>query len=270
MYRIGLFSQITKTTIKTLRYYDSIGLLKPKRIDKFTGYRYYTTEQINDMYQILSYKQLGLSIKEIKSLLVNKDNIEDILNSKKQELTNMQIECNQKLSLINNLLKEKKEGCFMEYKAIIKKLPKCIVYYKEMMVPDYNSYFELIPALGEAITKANPGIKCIKPEYCFIKYLENEYKEKNIHIEFNEAVDRIGNEVDGIKFKGIESVDAVCIMHKGPYKDFNKAYAYAFKWIEENGYELVDSPRESYIDGIWNKESEEDWLTEIQFPIRKK
>ena len=158
----------------------------------------------------------------------------------------------------------------MEYKAIIKKLPKCIVYYKEMMVPDYNSYFELIPALGEAITKANPGIKCIKPEYCFIKYLENEYKEKNIHIEFNEAVDRIGNEVDGIKFKGIESVDAVCIMHKGPYKDFNKAYAYAFKWIEENGYELVDSPRESYIDGIWNKESEEDWLTEIQFPIRKK
>ena len=68
LYRIGLFSQITKTTIKTLRYYDSIGLLKPKRIDKFTGYRYYTTEQINDMYQILSYKQLGLSIKEIKSL----------------------------------------------------------------------------------------------------------------------------------------------------------------------------------------------------------
>lgn len=157
----------------------------------------------------------------------------------------------------------------MEYKAIIKKLPECIVYYKEMVVPDYNSYFEVIPALGEVVTKANPDIKCIQPEYCFIKYLENEYKEKDIHIEFNEAVDRFGNEVDGIKFKKIESIDAVCIMHKGPYKDFNKAYAYAFNWIEENGYKLADSPRESYIDGIWNKENEEDWLTEIQFPIKK-
>lgn len=59
-------------------------------------------------------------------------------------------------------------------------------------------------------------------------------------------------------------------MHKGAYKDLNKAYAFAFKWIEENGYELSESPRESYIDGIWNKENEEDWLTEVQFPIRKK
>jgi effector-binding domain-containing protein len=39
------------------------------------------------------------------------------------------------------------------------------------------------------------------------------------------------------------------------------------KWIEENGYQITESPRESYIDGIWNKENEEDWLTEIQIPI---
>lgn len=270
MYRIGLFSQITKTTVKTLRYYDSIGILKPSKIDKFTGYRYYTAKQIDDMYQILLYKQLGLSIKEIKELLSSKENIEHILTCKKEELSSIQIECSHKVSLINHLLKERKEGYFMEYKAIIKQLPSCIVYYKEMIVPDYNSYFELIPAIGEKVLNANPGIKCITPEYCFIKYLENEYKEKNIHIEFNEAVDKLGNDVDDIKFKELESVDAVCVMHKGSYNGFNKAYAYAFKWIEENGYTLVDSPRESYIDGIWNKENEEDWLTEIQFPIEKK
>lgn len=50
----------------------------------------------------------------------------------------------------------------------------------------------------------------------------------------------------------------------------SKAYAFAFKWVEENGYTLVDSPRENYIDGIWNKESEKDWLTELQLPIEKK
>lgn len=44
----------------------------------------------------------------------------------------------------------------------------------------------------------------------------------------------------------------------------------AFKWIEENGYTGADNPRESYIDGVWNKENENEWLTEIQIPILSK
>ncbi|HHY99593.1 MAG TPA: MerR family DNA-binding transcriptional regulator, partial [Tissierellia bacterium] len=46
MYRIGEFSKMSKTTIKTLRYYDEIGLLKPQETDKFIGYRLYTTDQL--------------------------------------------------------------------------------------------------------------------------------------------------------------------------------------------------------------------------------
>lgn len=270
MYRIGLFSQITKTTIKTLRYYDRIGLLKPEQIDKFTGYRYYTTQQISQFYEILSYKQAGLSIKQIKQIILDKQNVQDVLEIRKRELIDIHEKTNKQISLINYLLKEKKEGFFMNYNAIVKELPECIVYSKQMVVPDYNSYFELIPAIGEEVSKANPGLKCLEPEYCFIKYLENEYKEEDIHIEYCEAVERKGNETETIKFKKIESVKAVCIMHKGAYKNLNKAYAYAFKWMEENNYELAESPRESYIDGIWNKENEEDWLTEVQFPIKKK
>jgi effector-binding domain-containing protein len=68
----------------------------------------------------------------------------------------------------------------------------------------------------------------------------------------------------------MEPVTAVSIMHKGAYAGLQQAYAYAFKWIEENGYVVADAPRESYIDGIWNKEKEEDWLTELQVPIMKK
>lgn len=45
MYSIGMFSQICRVTPKTLRHYDEIGLLRPARIDRFTGYRYYTTDR---------------------------------------------------------------------------------------------------------------------------------------------------------------------------------------------------------------------------------
>ena len=46
MYRIGEFSRLARTTVKTLRYYDEVGLLKPEGVDPFTGYRHYTTRQL--------------------------------------------------------------------------------------------------------------------------------------------------------------------------------------------------------------------------------
>ena len=58
-------------------------------------------------------------------------------------------------------------------------------------------------------------------------------------------------------------------MHKGSYKEFGLAYAYLFNWIEKNNYVVLDSPREMYIDGVWNKDSEDEWLTEIQVPVKK-
>jgi effector-binding domain-containing protein len=58
-------------------------------------------------------------------------------------------------------------------------------------------------------------------------------------------------------------------MHKGSYEGLGAAYAAALNWIEHNGYEATDNPRESYIDGIWNKNSKDEWLTEVQIPIKK-
>lgn len=266
MYRIGEFSKMSKMTVKTLRYYDEVGLLKPEYVDEETAYRFYTTQQLVILHNIQSFRQVGLSINEIKLILTG-HSVDKILEKRQQELLEELAFGKDQLSRINFILQEKKEGFFMNYQAIIKELPECIVYYKKMTIPSYDSYFQLIPAIGEEIAKANPDLKCRIPEYCFIVYLDGEYKEKDINVEFCEAVDKFGNEVGDIKFKNIESVTAVSVMHKGAYGNLSKAYAYAFKWIEENGYTIVSHPRESYIDGIWNKENEEDWLTELQIPI---
>ena len=69
MFRIGLFSKIGKTTVKTLRYYEKEGLLLPESIDKETGYRYYTTSQLLKLHRIQSFRQMGLSISEIHDLV---------------------------------------------------------------------------------------------------------------------------------------------------------------------------------------------------------
>lgn len=269
MYRIGEFSKMSKTTVKALRYYDEVGLLKPEVVDEWTGYRFYTTNQLIELHRIQAFRQIGLTIDEIK-LIQKGANVEYILRKRKSELLDELKSSAEQLSRIEFILSGKEEEKYMNYQAIIKELPECIVYSKKLVVPSYDAYFEVIPAIGEEVTKRYPDLKCSIPEYCFISYPDGEYKDKNMKIEFAEAVTKMYDNFDDIEFKKIEKVMAVSVMHKGAYIGLSAAYAYTFKWIEENGYEVVDSPRESYIDGIWNKESDEDWLTELQVPIAKK
>lgn len=269
MFQIGMFSKMSKITVKTLRYYNEVGLVVPAMVDEETGYRYYTTEQLMTVHQVVSLRQMGFSIEETIKILKNQ-NVDAVLEERKAEILEQLNEAEDQLSRINHFILEKKEGCKMNYQAVLKELPECIVYSKRMIIPSYDAYFQLIPAIGEEVKKANPTLKCAVPEYCFIIYHDGEYKETDIDVEYCEAVTAWGNETGDIKFKKFPTTTAVSVMHKGPYQTIGAAYGYLFKWIEENGYEITDHPRESYIDGIWNKENEADWLTELQIPVKKK
>lgn len=66
-------SKICGVSVKTLRHYDKIGLLKPERTDAFTGYRYYEESQIGSMLLIGRLKRYGFSLTEIQSLLALTD-----------------------------------------------------------------------------------------------------------------------------------------------------------------------------------------------------
>lgn len=269
MYQIGMFSKISRTTIKALRYYEEAGIFKPAHIDNKTGYRYYTTSQLVDIHKIVAFRQMNFSIDEISSI-INGHDMESILELKKKETESQLKDIQDQLSRLNHYMGEIKEDFKMSYNAVIKKTPACIVYSKRFIAPDYDSYFHIIPAIGEEVKALNPDLKCVVPEYCFIEYHDGEYKEKDIDVEHNEAVEGFGVESDTIKFKKLPSITVVSVFHKGAYSGLKDAYAYTFKWIEENGYVVNGNPRESYIDGIWNKEREEEWLTELQVPVEEK
>ena len=84
---------------------------------------------------------------------------------------------------------------------------------------------------------------------------------------FCQAVESFGVDTETVKFKKLPAITVVSVLHKGSYDDLGRAYAFVFEWIEKNGYSVCDIPRECYIDGIWNSDSEDDWLTEIQIPV---
>lgn len=67
MYKIGDFSKIVDIPVRTLRYYDEAGVLTPSNIDIFTGYRYYSEEDILECELIKLLKSLDFTLEEIKA-----------------------------------------------------------------------------------------------------------------------------------------------------------------------------------------------------------
>ena len=86
MYKIGELSKIVDIPIKTLRYYDEVGILPPAHIDQFTGYRYYDDESILNIEMIKSLKSVNFTLQEIKEYMINKD--DKLFLNKQEEIKN--------------------------------------------------------------------------------------------------------------------------------------------------------------------------------------
>lgn len=262
MLKIGDFSRLSRTTIKALRFYEKEGLLSPKSVDEWTGYRFYETAQLETAAKIKSYRQLGLSVAEIKAIFSGQDT-RAVLSARAETLRRQQLELGFQLSVIEYLLEENK----MKYQVTVKEIPEMIVYSSEIVLERYSDSMQWIPSLGQACLALNPGLKCAEPTYEFCEYLDGECKETNVRIRHSEAVTAFGKGNAQIQFRILPAARVLSIYHKGAYDAIGEAYAFLMDYAEKNGYTVCGLARESYIDGIWNKESVNDWLTEVQLPI---
>lgn len=266
MLKIGEFSKLAKTTIKTLRYYDEIGLLKPVFVDD-NGYRYYQIEQLNALLKIVSLRSLDMPLTDIKEIINNNDMQEILLNHQKnleKELCNKQ----HQISLIKKYIEKAKKGDFMEnytIKEIV--VPENIVYFKHGVIDSMADIAKFVLDAGEECKRNNPELKC--KGYCYVTYTAKEYKERDVELEYAEAVESFGKESENIKFREDPEIKAVSVLHKGKYENLSQAYAFALNYVKDKHYEIVGPIREVYIHGCWDESNVDNYLTEIQIPIKK-
>lgn len=262
MLKISEFSKLSHLTVKALRFYEKEGLLKPASIDEWNNYRFYETSQLTTAAKIKAYRQLDLSIEEIKAVFAGSD-VKEILQEKAKSLVKDKMHIESRLSIINSILEDKE----MKYQVTEKVIPEKIIYTAETVLKTASDIMQWIPFVGQECLELNPDIKCTEPEYEFCEYLDAEHKETDIRVRHNEAVTSFGKENEHIRFKTLPETKVLSVYHKGSYANIGEAYAFLMKYAEQNGYVPSGLARECYIDGIWNKESEEDWLTEIQLPV---
>ena len=263
LYKIGMFAQMNHITIKTLRFYEEQGLLLPAHVDGENGYRYYTMNQMADIQRITALKQAGFTLDDIKLINQGADTAY-LLSSKKAALLKKIAELTSQIAVIDGYLSG--PAGTLDAPVLIRTIPAVTVASMKKRIDSYDELFSLMPEMGAEMERL--GCRCALPEYCFTHYLEPGFRDEHILIETCEAVTEKKEDSALVKFRELPEITAACIFHKGSYSNFSESYAAILRFIEENGYQICGNIRESYIDGVWNKEREEDWLSEIQIPVR--
>ena len=122
MLKIGDFSKLSRVSIRMLRHYDDIGLLKPAEIDDFSGYRYYREEQLFIIGRITALKDMGFALADIIRILEiydDKDKFDDFLIARQRELADQAKETEYKLMLLDTARKRLRKEQNMSYDVTV-------------------------------------------------------------------------------------------------------------------------------------------------------
>jgi effector-binding domain-containing protein len=271
MFKIGDFSRFSFVTVKTLHYYDEIGLLKPVKVDRFTGYRYYSAEQLPRLNYIVALKNLGLSLEEIGTLITNdltSTQMRDIFILKKAELQQRVSEEQRRLEQVEKLLRQiEKEDKMPDYQITIKKVEPQLVASVRDVVPTYSEIGQLFGEIFKHL-----GSKFVfKPAGPMMMIChDSEYKERDCDIEALVPISKNIKGTDRVKVYELPALEqAVSTIHKGPYDTIGEAYSAIMAWCEANGYQITGNDRELYFTDPHKIKDPSENVTEIQFPVKK-
>ena len=270
MFKIGEFSKLSQVPVKTLRYYDEIGLFKPAEVDDFTGYRYYSADQMPRLNRILALKDLDLSLAQVAELLdgdLPAEQIRGMFRMKQAEMKGRVKEEQARLARVERRLRQiEQEGTMADQEVVIKSIPAMKVAAVREVIPTYGDIGSLYSALFKHTGRhrarpAGPALSI---------YYDEGFRERDVDVEAAVPLSKDIPDGDRVKVRELPAVDEMaCIVHKGSYDAMAEPYSQIMTWIEANGYRVSGSNREVYIKGpgLFTKPSK--YVTELQIPVEK-
>ncbi len=271
MFRIGEFSKLTQVSIKALRYYDEVGLLKPLKVDKETGYRYYSASQLPRLNRILALKDLGFSLEQVAQVLnsgVSLEELRGMLRLKQAELLqHITAEQERLVRIEARLTTITQEGTMSDYDVVIKQVQPQLVAGIRSILPSFQAVDRLFDEVYGYLARV--GVNDDTLIGAAIWY-DEEFKTSDID---GEAVVYLKQPVpaeEPIRVHQLPAAVMASVVHKGAFNRLSQAYEAIMRWIETNGYRIVGPNREVYLycpPPV--RQDDESYFTEIQFPVAR-
>jgi predicted transcriptional regulator YdeE/DNA-binding transcriptional MerR regulator len=277
MLKIGEFSKIAQVSIKTLRYYDQMGLLNPSHIDRFTGYRYYALSQLDRLNRILALKDLDFSLDQIQGLLnVNmpEETMRGMLENKSSELRERLNEDQARLLRVENRLKQLAEGSgHLQAAVVMKSAPHLLLATIRQTLPTQSNLISWQNSCLKLIHTylADKDLNAQGPD--ILIYHQDEYRETDLDVEVGTVVretrhsqEKILTEA-GLQFRVLPGANQLAsAIHQTKTVMLWETYALLAEWTQSNGYHATGPWRELIYQ---QEEPIQETVVEVQRPVMK-
>lgn len=268
MLKIGEFAVLAELSIKTLRYYDDIGLLKPVYVDPENGYRYYDYTQLARAYRLSVFKSMGMALNEIAELLDGKMSpgpTRRFLRTKRLSLLDQLRSVQEQIAYLDNKIYEvEMNGRMAAYEVMLKRLEPMQVLLARGMAPLKQDIGTVIADLRGRVARYSAfptaPLMAMFPAYI--------HPVRDIPIEVAQPTDsrvRLSGD-DGVEVVILPAMTVAAVIHTGS-GDMAPGWGALNDWMLRNGYRVGGPFRELFLHEA--AEDPERAAYELQFPVER-
>jgi DNA-binding transcriptional MerR regulator len=275
MFRIGDFSKFSRVSVRMLRHYDELGLLKPARVDPQTGYRYYAADQLPSLHRILTLQDLGFSLEQIRELLarhVSAEEMRGMLLLKRADLQNKVEGDMERLARIESRIDQIEQSETAVYDVVLRKVgPVRVATIRASATQDFTPLFEELESyVGHFKARGE------QPPLAL--YYGGKQGEIAVAVPLKSDLEE-SHRVRLLELPAVANM--ACVVHAGDYENIKLANNALTKWIASNLYEAAGPLREVYyrfgaaqagyeLPSAYLTNRDEEFVTELQIPVERK
>ncbi|MFE3766283.1 MerR family transcriptional regulator [Streptomyces sp. NPDC059104] len=275
MFSIGDFAKHGRVSVRMLRHYDALGLLRPARVDPVTGYRSYEAGQLARLNRVIALKELGFSLEQVGTILdakVGAEELRGMLRLRRAELESAAAEAAARLAQVETRLRSiENEGTMPTEEIVVKSLPPVRLAELTGVAASYAPqdigpvigplYEDLCSRIERAgVVPTGPGLAHYEPAP------GGEPGSVLVHAGLPVAAavraEDLGGGVRIVELPGVER--AATVVHRGSMDGVLPTAQALARWIDANGHRSSGYARELNLDC---PEDRDRWVTELQEPL---
>ncbi|KAB2346890.1 MerR family transcriptional regulator [Actinomadura rudentiformis] len=270
MFNIGAFAKYGGVSVRMLRHYDTVGLLRPAHVDQHTGYRFYEADQLARLNRVIALKGLGFTLQQVRALLdedLDAVELRGMLRLRRAELESAMAADAQRLAQVEARLRSiESEGQMPPEDVVIKQVPAMRVaeltavvdsFEPDLVVPVITSLYEDLWGRMQAAE--------LRPSGAAVAYYENPQGSVTVHASI--PVDTDPDPSHDFAVVDLPEVQAATLVHKGPAEQVIPSVQALARWIDANGYTSMGPAREVTLSC---PHCGDHAVTELQEPIARR
>jgi len=275
MFSIGEFARLGGVSIRTLRHYDEIGVLRPVTVDPDTGYRGYAAAQLGQLNRIMALKELGLSLTQVGRLLdgVTRDELRGMLMLRRAQLEHeLEQHTSHLLGVEARLRSIAREDGMPADDIVAKTIPALGVVVIAGRAPGFGPA-NVVPVVNQLDAQFRQlgiydRVKAAGPRLVFYEHEEGE--DVTIFLALPVA-DQPGELPAPAHYRVLPEIEAAVAVRSGPASTiYPMVYHDLVQWIEERGYRPVPGPaRDVWVHEVDDVADAAQQVIETQLPFTR-